>query len=200
MLAFYDHSGQAVEIERAAFVGFIEHLPVSFQNIVTVTVKTHSDFMTFDWLVISLAISLWQDQENVRNGASYRLQLHYSNGEWWDVLFPASALRPGVCSVWRLAEVCTSELVIKLRRTPVGIWNSLVKHNRRQGKTDLRSPQFRCINWASIESCLAECDNSDKALIFIQATKGFASSNKLYKLFAVFEESVSSGDKCIRKK
>lgn len=47
VLAFYDHSGQAVEIERAAFVGFIEHLP---------------------------------DQENVRNGASYRLQLHYSNG------------------------------------------------------------------------------------------------------------------------
>ncbi|KAM7444916.1 Transcription factorCOE2 [Porites harrisoni] len=47
VLAFYDRTGQAVEIERAAFVGFIEHLP---------------------------------DQKNVRNGASYRLQLLYSNG------------------------------------------------------------------------------------------------------------------------
>lgn len=47
VLAFYDHSGQAVEIERAGFIGFVEHLP---------------------------------DQKNVRNGASYRLQLLYSNG------------------------------------------------------------------------------------------------------------------------
>jgi len=47
VLAFYDRTGQAVEIERAVFTGFIEHLP---------------------------------DQKNVRNGASYRLQLLYSNG------------------------------------------------------------------------------------------------------------------------
>lgn len=47
VLAFYDRTGQAVEIERAAFVGFIEHLP---------------------------------DRKNIRNGASYRLQLLYSNG------------------------------------------------------------------------------------------------------------------------
>ncbi|XP_022790525.1 transcription factor COE1-like isoform X1 [Stylophora pistillata] len=47
VLAFYDRTGQAVEIERAAFVGFIEHLP---------------------------------DQKNVRNGASYRLQVLYNNG------------------------------------------------------------------------------------------------------------------------
>lgn len=47
VLAFYDHSGQAVEIERAGFLGFVEHLP---------------------------------DQKNVRNGASYRLQLLYSSG------------------------------------------------------------------------------------------------------------------------
>ena len=32
VLAFYDRTGQAVEIERAAFVGFIEHLPVSFSK------------------------------------------------------------------------------------------------------------------------------------------------------------------------
>ncbi|XP_073241683.1 transcription factor COE2-like isoform X2 [Porites lutea] len=32
VLAFYDRTGQAVEIERAAFVGFIEHLPVSEVN------------------------------------------------------------------------------------------------------------------------------------------------------------------------
>lgn len=30
VLAFYDRTGQAVEIERAAFVGFVEHLPVKF--------------------------------------------------------------------------------------------------------------------------------------------------------------------------
>ena len=29
VLAFYDRTGQAVEIERAAFTGFMEHLPVS---------------------------------------------------------------------------------------------------------------------------------------------------------------------------
>ena len=36
VLAFYDHSGQAVEIERAGFIGFVEHLPVNFVNILTV--------------------------------------------------------------------------------------------------------------------------------------------------------------------
>jgi len=32
VLAFYDRTGQAVEIERAVFTGFIEHLPVSFSK------------------------------------------------------------------------------------------------------------------------------------------------------------------------
>ena len=82
VLAFYDRTGQAVEIERAAFVGFIEHLPVSFSK--------HFDFSVDKQLlsqlevrdtVFFLPISLSQDQKNVRNGASYRLQLLYSNGE-----------------------------------------------------------------------------------------------------------------------
>jgi len=32
VLAFYDRTGQAVEIERAVFTGFIEHLPVGFSK------------------------------------------------------------------------------------------------------------------------------------------------------------------------
>lgn len=48
VLAFYDRTGQAVEIERAAFVGFIEHLPVSFSK--------HFDFSTDKQLLSQLEV------------------------------------------------------------------------------------------------------------------------------------------------
>lgn len=48
VLAFYDRTGQAVEIERAAFVGFIEHLPVSFSK--------HFDFSVDKQLLSQLEV------------------------------------------------------------------------------------------------------------------------------------------------
>lgn len=48
VLAFYDRTGQAVEIERAAFVGFIEHLPVSFSK--------HFDFSADKQLLSQLEV------------------------------------------------------------------------------------------------------------------------------------------------
>ena len=45
VLAFYDRAGQAVEIERAVFTGFVEHLPVSFSKYFPVTVITTADLI-----------------------------------------------------------------------------------------------------------------------------------------------------------
>lgn len=85
VLAFYDRTGQAVEIERAVFTGFIEHLPVSLSKhgtfLVNVVNKCWFKLHRPDSSIL-IRVSFPQDQKNVRNGASYRLQLLYSNGEF----------------------------------------------------------------------------------------------------------------------
>lgn len=105
VLAFYDRTGQAVEIERAVFTGFIEHLPVSFSKYFPVTVINNCWFQR-RWQDDSSLIrfSFPQDQQNVRNGASYRLQLLYSNGEFVLFTWPCVCTFDGRWSVYEWAR------------------------------------------------------------------------------------------------
>lgn len=69
-MALYDRAGQPVEIERTAFIGFIEKDQVNFNN----------------FLSKLLLINFFFDQkefegQKTNNGIQYRLQLLYANGE-----------------------------------------------------------------------------------------------------------------------
>ena len=116
VLAFYDRTGQAVEIERAVFTGFIEHLPVSLSKhgIFLVNVVNKCWFKIYRPDVsISIRVSFPQDQKNVRNGASYRLQLLYSNGEFVLFTCPCVCTFDGRWSVYEWARY-------QIKRDPSG--------------------------------------------------------------------------------
>ena len=91
--------------------------------------------------------------------------------QWWVRLPVQKAMCVYICR--SLKCVWVSELVIKLRKTPVGIWNSLAENNRRQGKSDPRSTEtffgsgvLTRFHHVDLTNRLTECDRSRRFGIY----------------------------------
>lgn len=72
MIALYDRAGQPIEIERTAFLGFIEKDSVSYKN---------DNVCEKDEWLIGMFILQESEGQKTNNGIQYRLQLLYANGE-----------------------------------------------------------------------------------------------------------------------
>ncbi|KAG8508800.1 Transcription factor COE1 [Galemys pyrenaicus] len=83
VLALYDRQGQPVEIERTAFVGFVEKEKSGVrlgESCLEVALLAHYELSPASPVSLRPAATQEANSEKTNNGIHYRLQLLYSNG------------------------------------------------------------------------------------------------------------------------
>lgn len=86
VIALYDRTEQPIEIERTAFIGFIEKDTVNNAKIYfyfeykkqSLQTNIHNNVINYVYFIIYLQES---DSTKTNNGIQYRLQLLYANGK-----------------------------------------------------------------------------------------------------------------------
>ncbi len=78
VIALYDRSGQPVEIERSAFVGFIEKDQVRTNGVPS---RMNEMAKASRKNLSNLVVAQEPDGQKTNNGIHYRLQLLYAGGE-----------------------------------------------------------------------------------------------------------------------